>query len=393
MKSWLPEGGANLFQAIKAVRDDAVRGGVRVKDLSIGQPGGPALESASKAAAEAVLSRQEAMHEYQDNGSPGVPGFAERFVAGHVNADLSGKKVGYVPIPGIKPMLAVVIQACGAGTKVVATTTNPGYPTPKVQAEYLGKWFFEPTINPDNGFLFAPQELDCTGLSERIGLVMLNYPHNPSGAGASEIWMRSACHYCERTGKRLFNDAAYAFLSYGRRLCLADVAWEFPDLSWAEAFSASKLGGNMTGWRVGAMVGSPDFIGDIKIIKGNTDSGFCAPMAAGALYALEHDQEGIQKVVDLYARRASLLCDILQKAGMRLALKPQAGFFTLWQTPKRAFGQEIRSAEDFNYKMIQNTGLVGVHFDPYMRYAVASADVEAIAPDIRSAFEKAEVSY
>jgi hypothetical protein len=42
--------------------------------------------------------------------------------------------------------------------------------------------------------------------------------------------------------------------------------------------------------------------------------------------------------------------------------------------------------------MIQETGLVGVHFSNYLRYAVC-ADVDSMAPAIESAFKKAEVSY
>ena len=201
------------------------------------------------------------------------------------------------------------------------------------------------------------------------------------------------CDYCESRKIRIFNDAAYAALNYGTGLCLAEVASIFPNLSWAEAFSASKLIGNGTGWRIGAMVGSPDFIGDIKTIKGNTDSGFAAPMAAGALYAIENDRESISDVKNLYFNRVAILCSILIKAGMRLAIEPMAGFFTLWQMPKFAFGKEIADARDFNFTMIENTGLVGVHFGEYIRYAVASADIKVIASEIEEAFAKAKVSY
>ena len=98
--SWLPKGGTNLFQAIKAKCTEAEAKGVKLYRLSIGQPTGPALLSARQAAADAVLSPEESIHEYQDNGSPGVPKFAQRFVQAHVPIDLSKKKVSFLPIPG-----------------------------------------------------------------------------------------------------------------------------------------------------------------------------------------------------------------------------------------------------------------------------------------------------
>ena len=78
--SRLPAGGVNVLQEVRAKRLDASGKGVRLLDLSIGEPKGPALQSASEAAAIAVKSRDEAMHCYQYNDSPGVPGFAKRFV-------------------------------------------------------------------------------------------------------------------------------------------------------------------------------------------------------------------------------------------------------------------------------------------------------------------------
>lgn len=316
-------------------------------------------------------------------------------MAGHLKKGFyeEGADVDFLPIPGIKPMLGVIIEACGAGLKVVATTTNPGYPTPRDRCRSLGKGVFEPEMTPENKFLFDPRDFVRVMSSSLPGLVMMNYPHNPSGAVANREWLESLCQWCEKNGTRLFNDAAYSALSYGESITLTDVATSFPNLSWAEAFSASKLIANGTGWRVGAMAGSPDFIGDIKTVKGNIDSGFAAPLAVGALYALENEKVLIRAVAERYQRRVSLLCQILTNAGMRLALEPQAGFFTLWQTPKRAFGKEIKDARDFNFTMIENAGLVGVHFPPYIRYAVASANVEAIADDIKAAFASARVSY
>ena len=103
---------------------------------------------------------------------------------------------------------------------------------------------------------------------------MMNYPHNPSGQIAQEDWLREVCQFCSDRDIRLFNDAAYIILSHGpESATLSQVALDFPDLSWAEAFTAAKLIGNGTGWHVGAMVGSPDFIGDIKEVKGKTDTG------------------------------------------------------------------------------------------------------------------------
>ena len=388
-QSRLPEGGVNLFQSIKTVSVEAEARGVELIRLSIGQPKGPALESARNAAADAIRSINESMHEYQDNGSPGVPDFARRFIQAQVDVSLTQEGIDFLPIPGIKPMLGLIPLACGAAERAlnIATTTKPGYPTPRDWGAYLRQNVYEVPLNSENKFRFSTSNLPGGDL------IMMNYPHNPTGQIATREWLEELCEFCEKHEIRLFNDAAYAALSHNpESSTLTEVAIRFSGLSWAEAFSASKLIGNGTGWRIGAMVGSADFIGDIKTIKGNTDSGFAAPLAAGALFAVENDKEGIEANRKVYERRLKLLIEILAGNRMQLAVEPKAGFFSSWKTPRKAFNEPMQSAEEFNFLMIERTGIVGVHFEPYIRYAVTS-DIEASADKIDKAFKKAEVSY
>ncbi len=393
MKSWLPESSGNLFQMIKKLTAEAEKSGMKIIRLSVGQPSGPALKSAREAAAIAVMSDSESMHEYQDNGSPGIPGFSQRFVRCHVRADLSKSSVSYLPTPGTKPMLGLIPLACGASSAheiIVATTTDPGYPTPAYWSKILpGVKHQAIRLHPGNHFLF-----DTTDVGElRAGdLVMMNYPHNPSGKAANRPWLEMLCALASERGVRLFNDAAYSILAHTEaHTTLTDVAVGFPNLSWAEAFSASKAG-NFTGWRIGAIVGSPDFVDDITRIKGDTDSGFAAPLAVGALAAFEHDRKSIDEVRKMYKRRLEILISTLSRRGMKLAVEPDAGFFSLWLAPSRAFGEKVKDAEHFNMLMIKKAGVVGVHFHPYIRYAV-TRPVEEMAKEIDAAFAAAKPEY
>jgi LL-diaminopimelate aminotransferase len=390
MLSRLPQGETNLFQGIKRQCLLAEQGGITLYRLSIGQPSGPAFLSARKVAAETVMKEDESVHEYQDNGSPGAPDFAKRFVQAHMSrTNLEGLDISYLPTPGNKSMLGMAILACNLqDSEILGTVTNPGYPTPADQARYLKVGQYALPTNPMNAFLFKVGDI-----KPGTKLLMLNFPHNPSGQIATRGWWKDLCSFCERNEIRIFNDNPYQLLSHTTKSSpLAQVAIKFPDLSWAEAFSASKVIGNGTGWRVGAMVGSPDFIGDIATIKGNTDSGFVASMAAGVLYAIENDQASIESLRKTYAKRIEILIDILSRHGMLPAVKSRAGFFTLWKVPKMAFGQTIKDGQEFNNLMIKNTGVVGVHFGPYIRYSV-TGDIEAMNGAIERAFALANVSY
>ena len=119
---------------------------------------------------------------------------------------------------------------------------------------------------------------------------------------------------------------------------------------------------------------------------------FLIGLTPGKMAAFERDQETIDLYRQMYRSRLSLIIRLLTGRGMRLALEPAAGFFTLWLAPTHAFGKHIESAEHFNFMMIEETGVVGVHFPPYVRYAVCG-DVEAMGNDIDAAFARANVSY
>ena len=386
--SWLPPGGTNLFQDIK---DEIALAKRRIIDMSIGEPSLPPLEIARITAARELLSSDVKTHGYQDNKTPALLNFAELFALFHMDPQLEGRSdVKFLGTPGTKSMLGVIIRACGEELKLVGTHTNPGYPTPAVQCGYQGIQHYALKTNPENDFRFSVADI-----KEGTELLMLNYPHNPSGQVATKEFWEEICAYCEKNGIRLVNDAAYTGLvHYSKDHCtLADVAVNYPNLSWVELYTASKLI-NVTGWRIGAMVGSPDFIDDIATIKGNTDSGLSAPLAAGVLDAVKYDQTGIATNKNLYRVRLQFLIRILENQGMQLAVRPSAGFFTLWKVPKMAFGKTITRAEEFNDRMIR-LGIVGVPFDgddSYIRYAVVN-DIIPLENDIISAFEKAKVSY
>jgi hypothetical protein len=96
----------------------------------------------------------------------------------------------------------------------------------------------------------------------------------------------------------------------------------------------------------------------------------------------------------MYRLRMEKLTAILTGAGMRLAAKPQAGFFSLWLTPNFAYGEKIKTAAEFNAIMIKNAGIVGVHFEPYIRYATcAPLEDSAFLAAITNGFAKAKISY
>jgi len=182
-RSWLPPGGANLFQEIKRKCAEAEGNGKELIRLSIGQPTGAALLSARIHAAELIMRDDQGVHEYQDNGCLPDPEFPVKFGLSHIPTFFPLEKIDALPIPGIKPMLPLIPFACGIAQRsiVVATTTQPGYPTP---ADWCGGYLQRLcehralTLTPQNAFRFDPEELKGVELKTLLraredGLILL----------------------------------------------------------------------------------------------------------------------------------------------------------------------------------------------------------------------------
>lgn len=389
----LPTEKSDQFLLIKQKIKELRNRGFCVYDLSLGQPIFPALMSARQETSKLVLSDEISFHQYQDNDSPGIPNFARDFIQQHVCIKLLDyANLDTLPTLSTKSILGLIPLACGSicGAKIkIGLMSDPSFPTPKVWCDFLGISNYPLSLKEDNFFRFDPSDI-----KDGTDLIMINYPHNPSGQIATKKWLENICAVCEKKNIRIFNDAAYILLSHtDLSISLTDVAVNYPNLSWVESFSASKLG-NFTGWRVGAICGTKDFIDDIKIIKSNADSGFISFVAAGVLRSLIKDRENLSALSSLYKKRLDIFIALLRNEGMKLAIEPMAGFFTIWKVPKKAFGIFIKNAIEFNDIMAEKTGIVGVPFGSYIRYAVvAPVDEPLYLESIKKGFSEAGIKY
>jgi len=102
-------------------------------------------------------------------------------------------------------------------------------------------------------------------------------------------------------------------------------------------------------------------VNDIARIKVDADSGFVA-FAAAAYFTLSNmiwshccEQKDLQKTSWHFDRYS-------EATRNELAVEPNAGFFTLWKF-QNSIGTQVETTEHFNRLMIENTGVVGVHFN------------------------------
>lgn len=396
----IPATGINLFQLIYVlVREYRERTGEEPLNLSLGNPDGVPPEALRLLKSRYAKDPGYDYHTYAEDKD--LHDFAAGMVALHGGIEVAEfPRLRALPIAGIKTASALMPLACGlhipdkSYRKAFRVASNlPAY-------DVVGTWSdsylaAERTVWP----LVAADDmrLNLTRLkaalkkdgSDRADLVFVIRPGNPASVGASRSEWKELIEFCLEKGTRLVNDGAYAGLASGdAHVPLAQVAKDYPELEWLEMYSVSKSF-NDPGARLGAVVGSRDFIEDLVLVKGNTDSG-PAPGIMAAYGDFLKDRytarEALDEIRGLYEKRLAYLIPTLEAAGLRPACSTQAGFFTLWKVPESVLGTALPGEnrhEAFNRAVISVTGIVGVHFsgfkedglaEPLIRYAVC-ADV------------------
>jgi aspartate/methionine/tyrosine aminotransferase len=412
----IPASGINLFQLIYTlIRDYEARAGQPVLNLSLGNPDLVPAEPIRELRARHQRGTRYELHTYAEDNN--LDRFCEGIVRTFTGLDYTRfPHLKAVPIPGIKTATALLPLACGMHltdrTQFHVVTNLPAYDVMGTwTTSYLAAKRVVWPLSPADGMaLSVPRLEDALRRAgvERPDLVFVIRPGNPASRGASEAEWRALIELCLARGTRLVNDGAYTTLAApGTHTPLARIASQYPDLEWAELLSVSKAFSD-PGARLGAIVGSREFIEDFVLIKGNTESGPVPSMmtAYAELFADAALTQGIMDgLLATYRARLDFVVPRLKAAGLRPACETDAGFFTLWQTPDEAFGVDLRAeaartgvarAELYNRLIIDRTGLVGVHFtgpaaagelgEAFIRYAVCT---DVLAPAFQARFAAA----
>ena len=204
---------------------------------------------------------------------------------------------------------------------------------------------------------------------ERAKVIVLNYPNNPTGRGATQAFFKEVISFAKENSIVVIHDAAYSALVYNSEPLsflsipgAKDIGIEIQSLS--KAF-------NMTGWRIAFVAGNADLVNAFATIKDNYDSGQFKAIQKAACTALENPII-TKKTGTKYKRRLESLISILNNLGFDASM-PDGTFFLYVKAPKGTkSGLEFKSAEDFSQFLIKEKLISAVPFDDngsYIRFS------------------------
>ncbi|ARI77747.1 LL-diaminopimelate aminotransferase [Halobacillus mangrovi] len=226
---------------------------------------------------------------------------------------------------GSKEGIAHLIQAViNPGDGVLLP--DPGYPVYQSAVHLAHGQSLPFPLDETRGYVPAFEKISDAD-TKQAKLLILNYPNNPTGATVELETFTETVEFARNNQLCIAHDAAYdlvTFRGYESPSLLQvpgakDIGVEFGSLS--KSF-------NMTGWRIGYVVGNEDLIRALSIVKSNTDtSQFLAIQKAGVT-ALNSDFSSVSYNNEIYQKRMETVLPALQEIGMEA--KKTKGTFFLW---------------------------------------------------------------
>ncbi len=233
----------------------------------------------------------------------------------------------------------------------IGIAASPGYPTYNIGHVFASATTYYAPILRENDFYVdfdaIPDEI------KRLAKVLwINYPNNPTTATADLNFFERAVEFGRQNDILIAHDNAYSENTYdGYRspsILQVDGAAEVA----VEFFSLSKAF-NMTGWRLGFVVGHPTAVNAVKTVKDNIDNGSLRALQFAGAKALSIAEKITPPINAVYQKRRDVVVDALMESGWEIE-KPKATIYVWAPVPPRFEG----SSRAFATALLEEVGVV-----------------------------------
>jgi LL-diaminopimelate aminotransferase len=229
-----------------------------------------------------------------------------------------------------------------------ALVPDPAYPVYSVSTILAGGKPYYMSLKEQNNFLPNLSSIRDYVL-QRTKLLWINYPNNPTGAVAELDFFQRVVAFAKQHDIAVCHDGPYSEVAFDGyqpvSLMQADEAREVG----VEFHSLSKSY-NMTGWRIGMVVGNAKMVDALRRLKSNLDSGIPQAIQYMAIEALTGPQDCIESHNNTYQRRRDLVIEVLTNIGLEVRV-PKASLYVWAKVP------EGYNSVDFTADLLDQVGV------------------------------------
>jgi alanine-synthesizing transaminase len=317
-----------LFGMINKMKMDKRRKGDDVIDLGMGNP----LDPAPKEVLDKLISaaKDPKTHRYpESSGMKNLKIEITKYYDRHYNINLDSEAETYFTIGSKEGISHLCLALMGPSDSVLVPA--PAFPVHIYAAVIAGANVVRIPISPDETFLNRIVTV-CESFYPKPKVLMINYPHNPTGVVADRELFKEIVKLAKRFKFMVVNDFAYSKITFD--------GYEAPSFLEIEGakdvgveFGSFSKSYNMAGWRIGYCVGNSEIIQALGKIKGYFDYGIFSAIQIAGIIALRDCDDTIPKLALLYQSRRDTLCDGLERIGWDIK-RPKAGMFVWAKIPE-----------------------------------------------------------
>ena len=359
---------SNVFADMDRAKAEAMANGKTIIDLSLGSSDLPASPVAIAAITEAIP--QPETHGYLLHH--GTKPF--RLAA----ADWYSRRFGISVDPETEVLTLIGSQEGTAHLPLTvinpgdfALLLDPGYPSHAGGVYLAGGNIYPLPLLAENQFLPIFENIPEAVLS-RARLMVLNYPHNPTGAIAPLSFFKKAVEFCRKHHIILAHDFPYADIYFTKDSTPPSIFQADSDKELSIEFFSFSKSYNMGGFRIGFAIGNADLIKALRQVKAAIDFNQYLGILNGAIAALTKDNITVPKTVSIFQKRRDTFITALNQIGWPVPT-PKAAMYVWAKLPDPWQDQSIK----FCTQLVAATGVAaspgagfGKSGEGYVRFAL-----------------------
>jgi LL-diaminopimelate aminotransferase len=361
---------SSIFQEVANRKQEAIKKGKDVIDLSIGSPDFPPPSFVV-----------DSLVEYAKDGSKygytlkGISEFNEAvsyFYRQRYSVELDAKSE-VLQLMGSQDGLAHLATALiNPGDYVLVP--DPGYPIYEASVTIAGGTIYPMPLTEENGYLPRLDNIPLEILN-KTKMMILSYPGNPVTALADKSFFEDVVTFAKLHNILIVHDFAYSELIFDGH----------PQISFMSVPGAKEVGiefnslsktFNMAGCRIGYVIGHHQAIEILASLKSHIDYGIFYPIQKAAVTALTSDYSFLDDQVRHYEIRRDALITGLEKSGWKVP-KSSATMFVWAHIPAGW------TSRDFAFKLMEQTGVAVIPGDAFGKQGEGYVRIAIVQPPER----------
>ncbi len=353
-----------IFNVLNDKKDELIKNGKKVYNLSVGTPDFEPDEHVKNALIEAAKDSDK--WKYSLGDMPELVDALISYYKHRFNVTLNNDEI--MSIYGSQEGLTHIgFSLCNKDDIVLVP--NPGYPIFEIGPYLSGAQIEYYPLLKENNFLPDLKAIPENILS-KTKFMVVSYPMNPVCATAPSEFYDELIAFAKKNNIIIIHDNAYSDIVYDGKIGGSFLAHDGAKDVGVEFYSLSKSF-NITGARVSFVVGNSEIIKHFKMLRSQIDYGIFTPIQYAAIAALTGPQNSVKEHCIEYEKRRNALCRELTKIGWNVP-DSQGSMFAWAPIPEK-----FKTSTEFCMELMEKTGVIctpgsafGSLGEGYVRFAL-----------------------